>query len=284
MADVKWIKIAVDMFENRKIKQLEAMPEGDALIVIWQKLLCLAGSINDNGAVYLTQNMPYSEESLAAEFRKPLNTVRLALATFEKFNMIEVANDIIYIANWEKYQEVDKLAVIKEQNRIRQKAYYERQKALEKEKNNVSLTLGITSSNAIDIDKDIEEDIDINNSITNINITNTCPLISLTPNEKAVISLILNNKKYFNVYEEDIKHYQFLYPAVEILQELKFMCGWLESNPANRKTEKGIKSFITRWLSKKQNQAPKVSNNSRITEMLEELKSGWDDNGGFDEL
>lgn len=167
MADVKWIKIAVDMFENRKIKQLEAMPEGDALIVIWQKLLCLAGSINDNGAVYLTQNMPYSEESLAAEFRKPLNTVRLALATFERFNMIEVANDIIYITNWEKYQEVDKLSALKEYNRQKQREHRARQRALmqpnNKDVNDMSMTGQESSSQCQGLD--IEEDIDIYNNI-----------------------------------------------------------------------------------------------------------------------
>ena len=35
MADVKWIKIAVDMFDNRKIKQIGSMPEGDSLLLMW---------------------------------------------------------------------------------------------------------------------------------------------------------------------------------------------------------------------------------------------------------
>lgn len=39
MADVKWIKIATDIFDNRKIKQIEAMPKGEAIIVIWIKLI-----------------------------------------------------------------------------------------------------------------------------------------------------------------------------------------------------------------------------------------------------
>ena len=39
MADVKWIKLAVDMFDNRKIRQIETLPDGDGIIVIWVKLL-----------------------------------------------------------------------------------------------------------------------------------------------------------------------------------------------------------------------------------------------------
>lgn len=76
------------------------------------------------------------------------------------------------------------------------------------------------------------------------------------------------------VYEDDIKHYKELYPAVDVLQELKKMLGWIESNPKNRKTESGIKSFITRWLSKCQDKAPKC----------ESSLSNKHDLGGFHEL
>ena len=60
MADVKWIKIATDIFDNRKIKQIEAMPKGEAIIVIWIKLICLAGAINDGGRIYFTDDIPYT--------------------------------------------------------------------------------------------------------------------------------------------------------------------------------------------------------------------------------
>lgn len=62
MAEVKWIKIATEIFDNRKIKQIENLPDGDSIIVIWFKLLCLAGNINDNGMVYFTQEIPYTEQ------------------------------------------------------------------------------------------------------------------------------------------------------------------------------------------------------------------------------
>lgn len=89
MADVKWIKIATNMFDNRKIKLIEVMPEGDAIIAIWFKLLCLAGTTNDSGTVYFTKDIPYTEEMLASIFNRPLTTVRLAIATFKKFEMVK---------------------------------------------------------------------------------------------------------------------------------------------------------------------------------------------------
>lgn len=68
------------------------------------------------------------------------------------------------------------------------------------------------------------------------------------------IKLQLNDKSYHNVTFDDINHYKELYPAVNVEQECRDMCGWLESNPTRRKTQSGIKSFITRWLSKAQDQ------------------------------
>ena len=129
MGEVKWIKVSTDMFNNnRKIKQIELMPEGDAILVIWLKLLLLAGNINDGGAIYLTPEIPYTDEMLANELRKPLTTVRLALSVFERFGMVEIVDDILMLSSWEKYQNTDKLAEIREQNRERKRLQRERQK------------------------------------------------------------------------------------------------------------------------------------------------------------
>lgn len=128
MADVKWIKIAINMFDNRKIRQIETMPDGDSLLLIWVKLLCLAGNVNDGGYIYLTKEIPYTDEMLATQFNKSLPTIRLALKTFEQFGMIEVINNMILLSSWQKYQNTDKLEEMREKNRARQKRYYDRQK------------------------------------------------------------------------------------------------------------------------------------------------------------
>lgn len=159
MADVKWIKIATNMFDNRKIKLIEVMPEGDAIIAIWFKLLCLAGTTNDSGTVYFTKDIPYTEEMLASIFNRPLTTVRLAIATFKKFEMVEIVDDFIQISNWEKYQNIDKLEQLKQQNRERQKRWYDKQKTLENNNSNVNLTLGLTQPNALDKEEDKDKEV-----------------------------------------------------------------------------------------------------------------------------
>lgn len=152
MAEVKWIKITVDMFDDEKIKIIQSMPEGDSLLVVWIRLITLAGKTNDGGYIYIAEDMPYTDEMLSVIINKPLNIIRLALDTFNKLGMIE--NDVkgIYLTNFEKHQSIDKLAEIREKNRLRVRKYREKQKELEC---NVTETL----CNALDID--IEEDIDI---------------------------------------------------------------------------------------------------------------------------
>ena len=159
MADVKWIKLDKDIFNNRKIKQIEKMPDGDALIVIWLKILTLAGDVNDGGLVYFTKDIPYTDQLLATEFDRPLNTIKLALTTFEKFGMIEIVDDLILVSNWEEYQNTDGLEKIKEQNRIRQARFREKKKALLI--GSVTDSVTVTEDNAIDIDKERDKEKDI---------------------------------------------------------------------------------------------------------------------------
>ena len=68
------------------------------------------------------------------------------------------------------------------------------------------------------------------------------------------IKLPLNDKSFYSVPLSDVEHFKELYPAVNVEQELRSMLGWLEANPRRRKTRSGIKAFITKWLSKTQNQ------------------------------
>ena len=150
MSDVKWIKLATDLFDNRKIRQIEKMPDGDSLIVIWVKLLILAGNVNDNGFVYFTKDIPYTDELLSVQFGRPLNTIRLALEVFERFGMIETVDNVILVSNWEKYQNIDGLEKIREQNRIRQARWKEKQKLLA---SNVTDNVTVTDSNATDKNK-----------------------------------------------------------------------------------------------------------------------------------
>ena len=158
MADVKWIKIVPDVFDDDKIKLIETMPEGDSIIVIWFKLLCLAGKQNRDGFLLLNDKIAYTDEMLSTVFRRPLNTVRLALSTFEQFDMIEIINGAVYVTKWEKHQSVDKMAELREYNRLAQQKSRAKKKLLPP--NNDVNDKSMTSQRCQGTDIDIEEDKD----------------------------------------------------------------------------------------------------------------------------
>ena len=130
MADVKWIKITTNIFDDEKILLIEGLPSSDEIIVIWFKLLILAGKQNNNGVFLMNERIPYTDEMLATIFRRDINIVRLALKTFEQFGMLELVDNVITIPNWNKYQQLDSYEKKKQQDRERQKARRMEQKVL----------------------------------------------------------------------------------------------------------------------------------------------------------
>lgn len=145
--EVKWIKIVTDIFDDEKMLLIESLPDADGIIVCWFKLLCLAGKQNNSGVLMLNDRIAYTDEMLATVFRRPLQTVRLALETFERFGMIEIVNGTITIPNWEKHQNIDGLEKVRAQTRERVSRFREKQKQL------TGCSVTVTESNATESDK-----------------------------------------------------------------------------------------------------------------------------------
>ena len=120
MADVKWIKIVTDIFDDEKILMIESLPDADAMIVIWFKLLCFAGKQNNDGVFMLNDRIAYTDKMLSTIFRRKESTVQMALKTFEEFGMIEIVNGVITIPNWNKHQTLDAYEKKKQRDRIYQ--------------------------------------------------------------------------------------------------------------------------------------------------------------------
>ncbi len=181
MADVKWIKLSTDMFDDEKIDFIQSLPEGDSLLVIWVRLLTMAGKCNANGYIYLTENIPYTEEALSYKFKKSVNVIKLALQTFQNLNMIEINEKGIELINWAKYQSLDGLDKIKEkeQARVRKQKQREREKLIEAPSNSEIIVEKDMSRDShgdvtrdpsiieeereldIELDKDINKELDI---------------------------------------------------------------------------------------------------------------------------
>ncbi len=160
MADVKWIKITTDVFDDEKILLIESLPEADSIIVIWFKLLCLAGKQNNSGVFLLGDKIAYTDKMLATIFRRKEATVQLALQTFEQFGMIELIDGVITIPNWGKHQNLDQLESKKEYMRNYMQEYRKKQKALTCKDNSKTSCKTNNKANVSEADKEEDKEID----------------------------------------------------------------------------------------------------------------------------
>ena len=165
MAEVKWIKITTDMFDNRKIKHLRRLPEGNSIVLIWIMLLTMAGRCNSGGMIFLTENIPYTPKMLADELDFEENTIKLALEALERLGMIVSDSEYFAIAGWNEHQNTEGLEKIREQTRKRVAKHRDQQKLLA---SNATSNVTVTQCNAtdIDIDKEKDKEKDIENIIS----------------------------------------------------------------------------------------------------------------------
>lgn len=152
MADVKWIKITTDIFDDEKILLIESLPDPYAIITCWFKLLCLAGKQNNSG-VFMIGRIAYTDKMLATIFRMNEATVKMALQTFEQFGMVEIVDGVITIPNWNKHQSLDAYE--------KKKAYDRKYRMEQREKQRLLATLSNddrTESRTTVVVPDKEED------------------------------------------------------------------------------------------------------------------------------
>lgn len=177
MADVKWIKIATDIFNDEKILLIESLPEADTIITIWFKLLCLAGRQNNSGIFIMNDKIPYTDKMLATIFRRKEASVQMALKTFQEFEMIEIVDNVITIPNWDKYQKLDAYEAKKEYDR-----QYQAKKRLEQKEKLLVVNNRTTDSTMVGI-LDKEEDKDKEVLKENIIKEKNQPFTSKIPQE-----------------------------------------------------------------------------------------------------
>lgn len=144
------------MFDNRKVKRIRHLPEGNNIILIWVMLLAMAGRCNAGGKIFLTENIPYDADSLSDELGFDRATIVMAISALSSFGMIIADEKQLIITNWNEYQNVEGLDKVREQTRKRVANY--RQKQLE---SNVTRNATVTQGNATE--EEIEEDKDIKN-------------------------------------------------------------------------------------------------------------------------
>lgn len=249
------------------------MPNGKDYILFYLKVIC--ESANHGGNLRFSETIPYSEEMLATITNTNVDVVRNAIKIFQELNMIEVLDNGTYFMH-----EVQNMVGYETEWAIKKREYRKKvnaQNVLQSENNAIkALKGGQYEDNVLnvrtikgqcpkkednvrqekEIEKEIEIEIDINNNIYNAQsdkITN-----EPTPIEPSIITITLNDKSEYPIYQSMIDEWNELYPNVDVLQELRKMKGWSNANPAKRKTKKGIQRFINAWLAREQDKPRKI--------------------------
>lgn len=161
MGDVKWIKLIVGMFDGMSFKKIKKAKIGgesfrDKLTAVWFELMDFAGRCNHDGAFISPREIPFYELSdIATMIDREEEELRVCMAFFIKEGMITVIDDVYMLSNWSEYQNTDGLEKIKEQNRLRQANFRQKQKLLA---SNVTDNVTVTQSNAIDKEEEKEEE------------------------------------------------------------------------------------------------------------------------------
>lgn len=158
MSDVKWIKIEINLFENRKIKRILRLKNGDSFVLLWIRFLTLAGFSNNGGALMFTTKEPYTADTLAEVCDKSKAFIQKGLELFSEYDMIRIEDGIIVIKGWSEYQNTEGLDKVREQARERMRRSRERKKESEQ---SATVTQQLRNSYATDKEEEIEEELEI---------------------------------------------------------------------------------------------------------------------------
>jgi len=118
MRERKYIKLRVDMYDGTKFKIIDRRPERDLIHHVWNRLVILAGKVNLEGELYMSKNIPYTIETLAIEFNRGIDEVKLALDMLIELEMMELTEDNIYsVKNFTKHQDIKVKEKIKSEDK-----------------------------------------------------------------------------------------------------------------------------------------------------------------------
>lgn len=228
-----WLKLPEGFFRQKPIKKLRKIAGGDTYTIIYLKMLLIA--MKNDGKLYFEGVEDDFYEELALDLDEDSENVKVTVLFLIRQGLMELVDETEY-----RLTECDKMVGSESASAERVRKHRE-QKALQCNSN----ATGVKRIGNVEkeIEKEIEKD-------------TICPEV-ITSRPEVFISLpLVTGSGSFDVTLDYLNSLRNLYPAIDVEQEFRKMYAWLDSNPKNRKTERGIKRFITGWLGRAQDKAP----------------------------
>lgn len=271
-----WMKLKESFMTSDTIDYFMSQPDGANYVVLYQ-MLCLKTINTDGrlsrqiGEVVIKYDIPKIQRDLKWF---SADTIRVALNLYKSFGLV--------------YEDIDGVLVLADHNNLvgcetdwGEKKRRQRNSPALQSGDNVPTDVPTTVPTEIenrDRDKEIrDKSLDKD---TDIEDTEDACAEPETVSAPPIISIILNDKSLFDVSPEDYNRWCELYPAVNIMQELRKMSSWSTDNPKRRKTKSGIRRFINAWLSKEQDKGGQYryqgsgSSGNVFTDIAEGMRNG----------
>ena len=262
-----WMKLKENFMTSDTIDYFMSQPDGANYVVLYQ-MLCLKTINTDGrlsrqiGEVVIKYDIPKIQRDLKWF---SADTIRVALNLYKAFGLV--------------YEDVDGTLVLTDHRNLvgsetDAASRMRNVRSRRIEASHESVTQSEQSANIVtpeienrDRDKSIEKEIE------EVSNDTSCAEPEKSDSTPPVISLILNDKSFFDVTDEDVAKWNKLYPAVDVMQELRKMAGWCESNTTKRKTRRGVRAFITSWLARAQDRGGSQCNLRNTNQSLREASS-----------
>lgn len=232
-----WLKLPEDFFRQKTIKKLRKIAGGDTYTIIYLKMLLIA--MKEDGNLYFEGVEDDFYEELSLELDEDSENVKVTVFFLIRQGLMELIDETEY-----RLTECEKMVGSESASAERVRRHREN-KALQ-------CNTTVTDVKRIgNVEKGIEKEKDIE-----IDKNTICAEVETSTPEVFISLPLVTGSGSFDVTINYLNSLRQLYPAVDVEQEFRKMYGWLDSNPRNRKTARGIKRFITGWLGRAQDQAP----------------------------
>lgn len=233
-----WLKLPEDFFRQKPIKKLRKIAGGDTYTIIYLKMLLIA--MREDGKLYFEGVEDDFYEELSLELDEDSENVKVTVLFLIRQGLMELIDETEYLLT-----ECGKMVGSESASAERVRKHRE-QKALQ-------CNIDVTSSNKMVTERreEIEKEKDIE-----IDKNTISPEVETSAQDVFISLPLVTGSGSFDVTIDYLNSLRTLYPAVDVEQELRKMYAWLDSNPKNRKTSRGIKRFITSWLGRAQDRAP----------------------------
>lgn len=257
-----WIKLKDTFMTSDAVDFLMSQKDGANYVVLYQ-ILCLK-TINTHGRLerHIGEVIVRYDESKIQRDAKwfSIDTIRIALELYKALGLIYVDQD-------------DVLCLTDHSNLVGSETDYAQQKRIQRESTtqqdiarydklqqaNADNVVDIIPDNVVDNGVDIVHT-DIRDKILDNRYKTIDTRVienGTEPSVDSVLTMTLNDGSEYPITQKYVDQMQRLYPAVDVMQELRSMKAWCINNPTKRKTRNGIKRFIGNWLSKEQDRGGK---------------------------